>query len=303
MNDLKNEVPEIVLLTSPTQPQIQTTAEWLATHSSANLDLEIALNLVLQGRIIPQKTGEEVAIAYTPSAYRLSRADGLSPNIIRGVVMASPGNINVSLTSCDRATTESLFALIQPRGCPHRVATTSQTKAWLRPLLLQHYQSEREYNPFVMTCTQVADEGEGRWALPRDKPALQAYAEAYRAERGNGSLNQNWDDLIQRQQVAVLEQNGDIVSVVKRATTLQHGIVVGTFTFPEFRQQGFARRLLAFFSRELLKNYPAVKLWVDEDNVRAIALYHSVGFQHTGCCYTGYFTNNTKNCSDSEVIK
>jgi GNAT superfamily N-acetyltransferase len=277
----------IDLLTSPTLPQIQVVAEWLAEHQYPNLDLEIALHLVLQGRIIPQETGEKVAIAYAPST-----PNEISSSTIRGVVMASPGNTNVSLVGGDRPTTEALFALIQPQGCPRRVATSSQTKEWLRPLLLQTYRLEREHNPLVMTCTQPLGASEGRWALPKDKPALQAYAEAYRAERGTGSLTQNWDALIQQQQVAVLEHNGTIVSIVKRGATLRHGIVVGSFTFPEFRQQGFARRLLAFFTRELLQDYPAVKLWVDEDNVGAIALYRSLGFHPIGSCYTGYFTHD-----------
>jgi predicted GNAT family acetyltransferase len=93
--------------------------------------------------------------------------------------------------------------------------------------------------------------------------------------------------------VAVLEHNRTIVSVVEWGATLRHGIVVGSFTVPEFRQQGFARRLLAFLTRELLKDYPAVKPWVDEDNWRAIALYRSLGFHPIGSCYTGYFTHET----------
>lgn len=41
------------------------------------------------------------------------------------VVMTDPDNATVSLVSGDRATTESLFALIQPHGYPRRVATFS----------------------------------------------------------------------------------------------------------------------------------------------------------------------------------
>jgi predicted GNAT family acetyltransferase len=99
-------------------------------------------------------------------------------------------------------------------------------------------------------------------------------------------------DLIERQQVAVLESNGQIASVVKRGSTTDRGLVVGTFTFPQFRQQGFARRLVAFLVQEMLQQYPTVKLWVDEDNIGAIALYHSLGFQEIGRCYTGYFRDN-----------
>ena len=39
----------ITLLLSPTLPQIQTAAEWLAEQSYPNPDLEIALNQMLQG--------------------------------------------------------------------------------------------------------------------------------------------------------------------------------------------------------------------------------------------------------------
>jgi GNAT superfamily N-acetyltransferase len=296
----KAAVSEITLLTAPTLPQIQTAAEWLATYPHPNPDLEIALNLVLQGRIIPQETGELVVIALRATksfAHTPSTTDGLSPNTIRGVVMASPGNTNVSLTSSDCTTATSLFALIQPRGYPRRIATSSPDSEWLRPLLLQADYLEREHYPLVMACTQPLGEGAGRWALPADKPRLQAYAEAYRAERGGGSLQPNWDTLIQQRQVAVLEHNDTLVAVVKCGTTCHHGVVVGTFTFPVFRQQGFACRLLAFFTRELLKDYPAVKLWVDEDNVGAIALYRSVGFQHTGSFYTGRFTDDVENFS------
>ncbi len=48
---------------SPSLPQIQTAVEWLAAQSYSNLDLKIALHLVLHDRIIAQKTGERVAIA------------------------------------------------------------------------------------------------------------------------------------------------------------------------------------------------------------------------------------------------
>lgn len=64
------EVRSIAVLTSPTLPQIQTAAEWLTTQPYPNLDLEIALNLVLQGRIILQESGERVAISVEPQCTR-----------------------------------------------------------------------------------------------------------------------------------------------------------------------------------------------------------------------------------------
>ncbi len=99
--DRETEHPAIFISLSPTLPQIQTAAEWLADHSYPKPDLKIALNLVLQGRIIPQDAGERVAIAYAPST-----PDEISSSTIRGVVIASPGNANVSLVGGDRATIE-----------------------------------------------------------------------------------------------------------------------------------------------------------------------------------------------------
>ncbi|MCG8362839.1 MAG: GNAT family N-acetyltransferase, partial [Pseudanabaenales cyanobacterium] len=269
---------DITIIQFPVPSQVQVAADWLANHQHENLALESALTLFLEGRIPPQTSPEFMAIAYTSSTGRLAQ------DSIRGIVMAQPGNALIALESSDRLTAEHLFTLTQPQGCPRKIETSSQVKHWLRPILLQHYSLEREHDSLVMVCTQVPSGGAGRWALPQDKPALQAYAEAYRAECGTGSLNQNWDDLIQQKRVAVLEHQKQIVAVVKRGSTIQHAIVVGIFTFPQFRRQGFARRLLAFFIQAMLEEYfyPSVKLWVDNDNFKAMALYESLGFRQIG---------------------
>jgi hypothetical protein len=178
MSDRQTLSPALALLQAPDLRQIEIAAQWLANQLYPNPDLEVALNLVLQGQLIPQKTGALIALAPDPSN------DGLLTDTILGIVMASPGNTTVSLESGDQATTEALLAQIASRGCPQRIATSSQTKNWVRPLLFEHYHLEREHNPLVMICTQASDGGLGRWALPQDKLALQAYAEAYRAQLG-----------------------------------------------------------------------------------------------------------------------
>ncbi|HIK19096.1 MAG TPA: GNAT family N-acetyltransferase [Leptolyngbyaceae cyanobacterium M33_DOE_097] len=274
----------IALLQTPELKHCQLAADWLANHSHTNPELEFVLNLCLRSQTPPQTTGDQWAIAHPPVGVA-----PLSKQTIQGIVIARPGNASVALEGSDRAATEALLNLIQTLGCPQRIVTSSQAKAWIRPILLRHYQLAREHNPLVMVCSQPVGEATGRWALAQDKTALQAYAEAYRAERGSGNLNQNWDALIARQQVAVLEHNGEIVSVIKRGSTLNAGLILGTFTFAQYRRQGFAQKLLVFLTRELLKEYTSVKLWVDEDNETAIALYQTVGFQVVGASYTGYF--------------
>ena len=80
-----------------------------------------------------------------------------------------------------------------------------------------------------------------------------------------------------------------MVSIATRGSTAYEGAVVGMFTFPPFRRQGFAKQVLTFLISQLLRKYLSVKLWVDDDNHAAIALYKSVGFQTVGSLFTGYF--------------
>lgn len=280
------EPSPIPILNVPSQRQIQVAAEWLANQHHQNPDLELALHLILQKQIVPHERGGLVAIAHMATT-----AGELTQAHIQGVVVAKPGNVNVSIASTNLTATEALLSLLLTRGCPQRLCASGQTKAWIRPCLLQHYQLQREYDQQVLLCTQPPDGADGRWAVPQDKATLQAYAAAYLAERGSGSLDHPWEQWIQQRRVAVLEDRGQIVAVVRRAETAQHAIVVSPFTFPPFRRQGFARRLLAFLTQELLQEFPAVKLWVDHDNTAAIALYTALNFQPFGACYTGYYVN------------
>lgn len=282
---MNHQVPSssIQILVTPSLSHLQVATAWLATQASQNPDLEIALHLLLEGQIIPHDRGGLVALAFVGE---------FSPSRIQGIVMARPGNTGMSIVAADRMTAERLFSLTSARGCPQRFCADGQTATWIRPLLLQHYHLQREYDQQVLICTRAPTGAAGRWAEPRDKAALQAYAAAYLAERGSGSLDYPWDKWIQQRRVAVLEHDGQIVAVVRRGETVGCAIVVAPFTFPQFRRQGFARRLLTFLTQEMLQAFPGVKLWVDQDNTAAIALYQSLNFQAIGTCYTGYFSNH-----------
>lgn len=276
------------IIKAPSLSQIQAVVEWLSQCPHPNLDLEYVLSLILMGQLA-QNQGELLAIAHTSST-----PEALKSHEISGALMAGPGNRNVSLVGCDRATAELLLSLVQARSCPQRIATSIPSRDWIRPLLLQRYQLEREHNSLIMKCTKAPFGGYGRWAVPDDKPTLQDYIEANQAERGGRIARHDWDTLIQQKRVAVLEHNGQIVSVVKHGETLQHGMITGVFTFAPFRRQGFAKQLLIFVLCEMLKEHNAVKLWVDDDNWSALTLYKSLGFEAISALYTGYFDEAEK---------
>lgn len=273
---------EFKIIQNPSLKQIQTVTEWLENSQVENPNLELALNYLLEYGIIPHERGGLIAIAHT-------HANFLDVNNIQGVIMVKPGNTNLLIESSNYDTAKSLLNIVTARGCPQKVSTSFQIKNWIRPLLLQQYSLKREYDQYVMICSQTPLVAEGRWAVPQDKEALQAYAEAYLAERGTGSLNHPWDDWIEKRSIAVLEHENQIVSVVRYTTTKRDALIIAPFTFVQFRRQGFARKLLAFLAGELLQVYPRVRLWVDEDNIGAITVYKSLGFQIIGKCYSGYW--------------
>ncbi|MEM1394413.1 MAG: GNAT family N-acetyltransferase [Cyanobacteria bacterium P01_H01_bin.150] len=282
----KNNSDKIIIF--PSSKEIQLAINWLLENRRSNPDLAYALSLILQGKIVPDKTGELIAISYKPSI-----SQKVTPDNIQGAMMINSQNTQTSFESCNQITTQSLFSLVQKCGFPKKIITSSQVKQWIRPLILEHYQIEKEYDQLVMICTQPLsnseDNGKCRWATFQDKSTLIAYEQAYIKERGNGNLNRDWNSLIKKRQIAVLEYSGKIASVVRYSPFNNYALVVAPFTFPEFRRQGFARKLLAFLIKELLQEYIALKLWVDEGNIPAIALYRSLNFEKIGCCYTGYF--------------
>jgi hypothetical protein len=189
MDNNTSVTTEFAIIQTPSLTLIQSANAWLENLQVDNPNLELALNSVLENQIIPHERRGLVAVACTPSP-----TNSLDVSNIQGVVMAKPGNTSVLIEACNYNTAASLLALATARGCPQQVCTSSQTKNWIRPLLLQQYSLERESEQLVMVCSQIPPIGAGRWAIPEDKPVLQAYAAAYLAERGSGSLNRPWDD-------------------------------------------------------------------------------------------------------------
>jgi ribosomal protein S18 acetylase RimI-like enzyme len=267
-------MPPLTVGETPGPADREKALAWLAEQAHENLGTEIALR-----RAAAQ--GWDVVF--------VNWADGR----LAGVSVSSPGGQWFLEAESPSATADLVTAVAASAASagrwPAKVTSSGSVKTWLRPLLAKHDAApRREHDLLALTCRQLPDGGDGRWATLADRPGLERYEVLYNHERRT-TVASDWDTLLRRPAVAILEDEGRIVAVVKRtADTARYATIAGTWTDPEFRRRGLAKRLTAFLVGALLRDRPAVHLIVDDDNTAAIALYRSIRFEDTGRCYMAY---------------
>ena len=106
MDNSTSTTNELKIIQTPSLEQIQTVIEWLENLQIENPNLELALNYLLQHRIIPHERGGLVALAFTPS-----QTNSLDVNNIQGIVMVKPGNTSLLIESSNYDIANSLLTI------------------------------------------------------------------------------------------------------------------------------------------------------------------------------------------------
>ena len=258
----------MIVSDSPVPELLQRAVAWLAHNAHDNLGTEVVLRNLSPGRdwsITAVRTG----------------------STFQGISVVNPSGMWFFEATAP-AVAETLVALVRAHRTPRKLTLSGRIKPWIRDMLLENWTLTREHDLVAMTCTSVACAAHGRWATAADIPALQAYQVAYNEER-RGAARPDFASLVARRQVAVLAGEEGLISVVKRSgETTRYACLAGIWTPPEARRQGRAASLTSFLVRELLAERPAVHLIADDDNLPALALYRSLGFQEVGLCYMAY---------------
>lgn len=241
---------------------------YLAERAHENLRTEVALRKIAAG------TPGEVAVARAGAGGALA---GVSVLTAAGLLFVEASGPAAALG-------------LLPARPPAHVTLSREVAAWLWPAIAARWRIAREHRLLAMVATRPPPGPAGRWAEPRDIPALEAYQRIYNEER-RGNAAPDWPAQVAARQVAVLEHGGRVVAALRRSgETARYACIGGTFTFPEHRRAGHSAALVAFVAGEILpERAGGVHLIVDDDNLPAIALYRRLGFEEKGGCAMAYF--------------
>ncbi|WP_339251155.1 GNAT family N-acetyltransferase [Sporosarcina sp. FSL W8-0480] len=96
-------------------------------------------------------------------------------------------------------------------------------------------------------------------------------------ERVNDIVKQ----FIESQEVFLWENEGKVVSMMKKSRPTRNGVTVSlVFTPKEERRKGYARTMVACGSMELLKEYNFCVLYTDMMNPTSNKIYKEIGYKH-----------------------
>jgi uncharacterized protein len=85
--------------------------------------------------------------------------------------------------------------------------------------------------------------------------------------------------MVDKQEVFLWEDDGEIVSMMKKSRPTEHGVTVSlVYTPKEKRRKGYARTLVAAISNELLKDYDFCVLYTDMMNPTSNKIYKEIGY-------------------------
>lgn len=141
---------------------------------------------------------------------------------------------------------------------------------------------------WIYSCNQIRTIGLGvpgsmREAVESDLPILIDWLQEEAAES-----KRDFNPIIEEEKLVFLMMCGalyvwddvEIRATARLARPTDHGIVLtGVYTPSHFRNNGYGGRLVEALTREALKDYMIVNLYVDKQNGVANRLYQRIGYQ------------------------
>lgn len=121
-----------------------------------------------------------------------------------------------------------------------------------------------------------------RHARDSDLPMLNRWRRHYKEERGI-LFDADISAMIGMQRVFVYETDGHVVAAAKiDIETNRISEIGGVYTFPEFRSQGYGRKIVDDIAARISQRGKMPVLQVDRENLPACHLYERAGWRRTG---------------------
>lgn len=253
----------------PTQSDYQLISQWLDSQFYHSIGITAFLDQTLDARW-------NLLRLYDPNDK--NKLLGIAVVYVGGTCFWLPAEASIAGLLCP--------AILELR--PRRIVTTSVGRDLLRSTAVGPVHLVREYDQWVMVCTSRFPKASGRMAKLSDIARLVEYQLEYNEERSVDETS-DWKRLIAQEKVAVYEVDGQIVSIVRFGIETTRLVSIGgTYTFPCYRRQGFAERVIEFAVDRIVATGRAAHLIVDIDNIPAVELYRRMGFECAGVSYVGY---------------
>lgn len=134
---------------------------------------------------------------------------------------------------------------------------------------------------------QQLENSPGNWRLAssKDYALIQNWYHLFEQDTGlpvtpQDMVKQRVQKFVEAQEVFLWEDEGRVVSMMKKARPTRRGITVGlVYTPKDERRKGYARTLVAACSEELLKEYEFCMLYTDMLNPTSNKIYQEIGYQ------------------------
>lgn len=141
------------------------------------------------------------------------------------------------------------------------------------------------YRLDVVDETLNLSPGNWRYAKKDEAPLIEKWYHSFNQDAGlakasNQVIQVKVAQFLEGQEVFFWEDNGKVVSMMKKARPSAHGVTVSfVFTPEEERKKGYARTMVAAGSRELLKTYDFCVLYTDMLNPTSNKIYQEIGYR------------------------
>ncbi len=121
-----------------------------------------------------------------------------------------------------------------------------------------------------------------RLARESDIPMLSRWRRHYKEERGI-LFDADLVAMVNQQRAFVYEAEGHVVAAAKFDIEINRIIEIGgVYTFPEFRNRGYGRRIVDDIAIRIRQRGKVPVLQVDRENIPACRLYERAGWQRMG---------------------